>query len=252
LVARVAGGGADGTTGDGATAAREAMEGLLLRCLPAMRAHLRLDRQLGPDEADDVLQGFVADRVLAGNIIAAADARRGRFRTFLLGALDCYCVDRHRRRAARKRAPAGGDAAIASLGTGAPERCVQRYDGRAGGAAPADAFDRAWGRHVLAEAVERMRVACEGPGGARHRAVWEIFHARVLAPALDGAELPDYGDLVGRFGLRSPTQAANLLVTGKRMFARCLRGVVGQYAADEEEIDREIGDLHDVFSRVKG
>jgi hypothetical protein len=183
-------------------------------------------------------------------MIAAAEDIIFIFSTFLLAALDCYCVDRHRRAMALKRAPAGGTVQVASFDGSAGGRRARTYEAQATSAAPADAFDRAWGLHVLAEAAARMRAACDGRDAAGHRAVWDIFHARVLAPALDGAESPDYGELIARFGLRSPTQAANLLITGKRMFARCVRGVVGAYAADEAEIDREIRDLHDVFSRV--
>jgi hypothetical protein len=44
-------------------------------------------------------------------------------------------------------------------------------------------------------------------------------------------------------------QAANALVTAKRMFTRILRGVIGEYESDEEEIDSEIDDLHKILAR---
>src|SRR4051812_38640775 len=70
--------------------ARAALDVLLRRYAPALRAHLLLDRRMSGDrsKAEDVLQGFVADKVLERNLIALADRERGRFRTFLLAALD--------------------------------------------------------------------------------------------------------------------------------------------------------------------
>src|SRR5689334_5139553 len=59
----------------------------------ALRAHL-LQRTHGDvHRADDLLQGFLADKVLEQRLIDRADPNRGRFRTFLLGAMDKYLVD---------------------------------------------------------------------------------------------------------------------------------------------------------------
>ena len=41
----------------------------------------------------------------------------------------------------------------------------------------------------------------------------------------------------------SSAQAANLLVTAKRMYARLLRLAVGEYESDPDAIDHEIADL---------
>ena len=79
--------------------------------------------------------------------------------------------------------------------------------------------------------------------------VWGVFECRLLAPMLDGAEPMPYEALVERFALRSPAQASNVLITGKRMFERALRAVVGEYAADEAEVDEEIAELRQILSR---
>jgi hypothetical protein len=79
--------------------------------------------------------------------------------------------------------------------------------------------------------------------------VWGVFEARLLGPLLHGAEPTDYEELVGRFGLASAAQASNVLMTGKRMFARIIRAVVGEYALGDEEIESEIRELYAVLGR---
>jgi hypothetical protein len=66
---------------------------------------------------------------------------------------------------------------------------------------------------------------------------------------LQGKPAVAYAQLVERFQLTSPAQAANILVTGKRMFARCLQNEIGRYAPNVAEIDAEIDELCRVMAR---
>src|SRR2546430_1488073 len=43
---------------------REALGTLLHRYMPAMRTHLVLARRMSPDQADDLIQGFVTDKII--------------------------------------------------------------------------------------------------------------------------------------------------------------------------------------------
>jgi hypothetical protein len=70
----------------------------------------------------------------------------------------------------------------------------------------------------------------------------------VLLPALEGAEPAAYDELVKQFELASPDQASNVLVTGKRMFARCLRDAVAEYV-DDDEIEQELRELKALIAR---
>src|SRR5687768_8954429 len=91
---------------------REALAELLTRYLPAMRAHLLIRKRLRPDDVDDLLQGFIASKILEQNVVSVADQRRGRFRTFLLTSLDHFVLNVLRERAAAKRSPAEGQALL--------------------------------------------------------------------------------------------------------------------------------------------
>ena len=62
---------------------------------------------------------------------------------------------------------------------------------------------------------------------------------RVLQPAGSAS----HASIAAELKLRSSKEAANLLITAKRLFTRMLRLVVGEYAGAEQQIDEEIDDL---------
>lgn len=224
------------TGAEGAEDAQRALGELLARYLPALHAHL-VYKRLAPDEADDLLQEFVAGKILEKDLIARADRNLGKFRTFLLTALDRFLVDSIRARQAKKRAPGGAR----------PQRLGDRAERLPAAPEPCDAFDVAWARGVLDEALRRMEAQCRSTGRPE---VWGLFQCRVLEPILSGAEPAGYDELVERFGLASPSQASNVLITAKRMYARALRSVVAEYARDGHEIAEEIGQLREVLGRA--
>ena len=213
---------------------RDAMEVLLRRYLGPMRAHLVLDKAFPPDWADDLLQGFATDKIVGQNLLARADHNRGRFRNFLLTALDRYAVDRLRAEATDKRGP--------SHAAGLDLQGLECADP---GPGPSGAFDFAWAQEVIVEAVGRTREYCQA---VERPAVWGVLWARVLAPAMEGAEPAAYERLVAEFGLRSPAHACNVLTTGKRLFARVLRSVVGEYV-EEADVEDDINDLYSALAR---
>jgi hypothetical protein len=75
-----------------------------------------------------------------------------------------------------------------------------------------------------------------------------VFECRLLVPLLQQTQPLPYDQLAQRFGFLSPLQAANALTTGKRMFARLLRAVVGEYVP-QDEVEAEIGELKQSLSR---
>lgn len=214
---------------------REALESLLARYLPAMRAHLVYRKGMRPENADDLLQEFVVGKILEKDLILQADRELGKFRTFLLTALDRFLINQLRDQRAAKRSP------------GAPQMSLDEGGDHAASAQnPSDAFDVAWARQVVDEALGRMQGMCEGSGRPD---IWELFQLRIARPILEGAEPVGYAQLIRQFGFRSPSQASNALVTAKRMYARALREVVSEYVRDEGEISAEVAELQQVLAR---
>jgi RNA polymerase sigma-70 factor (ECF subfamily) len=217
----------------GPDAERQALGQLLTRYLPALRSHLIHSKRMQPADADDLLQDFVAGKILERELIAKANEQLGKFRTFLLTALDRFLLNRIRDGKAHKRLVG------AAVNLGEEDDAVPT-SGRS------DVYDVEWARQVLDEAIRRMRAECEAAGRAE---VWGMFECRVLAPITQDVTPLDYGELVRRFGFLSPSQASNALVTAKRMYARVLRSVIGEYASDAAEVEAEISELHRVLAR---
>lgn len=214
-------------------AQRAALEEVLRQYQRPILAHLRSAWGMTHPLAEDVAQGFIARQVIENELLADADAAKGRFRTYLLTALDRYACNVRREQQALKRGQ-GRDASLEEL-----DAFV------AAGRPPADAMDVAWARRVLERAIELMRQECQRGNKPQ---VLEIFELRVLEPALGGLRPVPYDELVARLALASPAQASNLLITAKRMFLRCLRQVVAEYENNEREIDEEIKELRRILS----
>ena len=216
-------------------ARREALEQILVRYLPALRAHLTCGKGLEPGTADGLAHGFGARKRPDKDLIAGAEQDLGKFRTFLLTALNRFMINQFRDERAKKRAPCDG----VVLGVSDPTWLAQTE------ASPSVAFDVAWARSIVTEAVRRMRAECQE---SNRMDLWGVFECRVLGPALEGSDPVDYEQLARRFGFQSPTQASNVLVTAKRMYARTLRLVVGEYARSSGEIESEIGELREILA----
>jgi RNA polymerase sigma-70 factor (ECF subfamily) len=217
----------------GDTRGREAVETLLRRYSPALRARLVIDRRIAEDRAEDLLQGFFADRFLERRLLTHVDRAHGRFRTFILTALDNYVADVRRREGAKVRTPAS------------TPQDIDEVSEPAGDGGSSAAFDRAWGRQVVAHAVEIMRRECSEKG---RDDLWGVFDARILTPALEGSKPMSYEALVAQFALKSPEYASNILMTGKRMFARALCAVIGEYAEDDSDLREELAELRSALA----
>ena len=162
----------------------------------------------------------MASKIVEKGLISHADRQLGKFRTFLLTALDRFAINQLRNQRAKKRAPEHGD--LVDIG--------DRSDWLSSGQGASHAFDTTWARGVIAEALRRMRDDCQSSGRAE---LWGVFECRVVGPIMEGAQQVDYQQLIERFGFRSPTQASNALITAKRMYVRALRSVVAEYARDK-------------------
>jgi len=213
---------------------RAALGELIRMYLPALHAHLVGPLRIDRHRADDLIQGFLADKVLEQNLIALADSNRGKFRTFLLTALERFVVDTHRHDSARKRSP-----------TSKMLDVDDHTDDLTARSTPSDAFDRAWAGRVLGEVMRRLRAECES---SERPHLWHIFESRMLLPIIEGSPPPSHEALAKKWNLESPTQSANALGSAKRMFTRVFRSVVSEYAASEAEVDDEIRELWEIFS----
>jgi RNA polymerase sigma-70 factor (ECF subfamily) len=101
-----------------------------------------------PDAAREMSHAFFAE-MLGGGTIHTADQERGRFRSYLLGAVKHFVG--HQREAARRMKRGGGLVAV-SLDD---EEAVEVPDVRV--LSPDAEFDRQWAMTVIARSMEMLR-----------------------------------------------------------------------------------------------
>jgi DNA-directed RNA polymerase specialized sigma24 family protein len=208
-----------------------ALGDLLSRYYTPLKTHLIRFYNVSEDQAADWLQGFIMKKVLLQNVVSQVDAARGKFRTFMLHALHNFVIQEIRYNRTGKRSAPGVSIPIDEL----PENEVPSDD------QPQQvSIDQAWARSILAKAIQRMEQECMSTG---RQETWGVFEHRILRPLLESTEPLDYARLIERFNFKSPTQAFNALITGKRTFARILRAVIAEYAKNDQEIEAEICDL---------
>ena len=214
---------------DPSTVQRDALGDLLKKYLKAFRTYVVSKYRVSPDQADDLVAGFVASRIVERNLIGKANADRGKFRNFLMTALERYVIDQFREDSAMKR---GGD-------RGSEDVFEQRERLAGNDQDPSAAFDVGWAQEVVRQAIEQMRQATE----TTRPDLWGVFSDRVLGPVFDDTAPSAYELLITRLGFKDEGQAANALQTAKRIFARIVRGVVAEYAVTADEVDQEVGVL---------
>jgi RNA polymerase sigma factor (sigma-70 family) len=184
---------------------------------------------LSPHEAEDIVQGFLADLIVRGDM-ASMDQSKGRFRSFLRAACEHYLANRRDHDRAAKR---GGGVTIVSINRLDAEN---RYDREPAHELTAERlFERQWALTVLSRVLERLEdEAVQADKG--------MLFAR-LRPVLQGDELaPSYATIGAELGMCDGA----VRVAAHRLRARCrelLRENVGRTTDEPTAIDSEIADL---------
>lgn len=165
---------------DGRMALAELCEAYYEPVLAFLRCELR-----DVDAAREMSHAFFAE-MLAGGTIGTADRARGRFRSYLLGAVKHFLS---RLREAAHRQKRGGGVEAASLDDTA---ALAVADGAS--TAPDHAFDRQWALTVLARALADLQQECAAEGRA---AVFEKLQPWLTGEAAHG----DQNELAATLGM---------------------------------------------------
>jgi RNA polymerase sigma-70 factor (ECF subfamily) len=212
--------------------ARKAFEALCRAYWYPIYAFVR-HRGYDSDEAQDLTQSFFA-RVIETDGLASADPRRGRFRSYLLGAIKHFLANEWHRSRTQKR---GGRVSFLDLDALDPAARFALAEDRTHD--PDASFDREWAHETIARALARLRAESE----ARGRGEW--FEAL-------------RGSLVGEAPARSATAARLGTTEGalktavhrlRRRYRELLRAEIAETVADADDVDREMRHLVEVLRR---
>ena len=191
-------------------------------------AHARR-RGLSPHDAQDLTQEFFA-QLLERQSFAAADPSRGRFRSFLLTAMNHFLVTEWKKARAQKR---GGGEALLSLDLAAAE---QRFDLEpSGGEAPDHAFDKRWALTLLEEVLNLLEKEYRREGKAA------LFAA--LKQTLTGAtESQPYAQLAAGLGLSESAVKVAVHRLRKR-YRELIRAEIAHTVASADQVNDEMRHL---------
>ncbi len=219
---------------------RRVIEYLLAKYWKPVYCYLRR-KGYDNETAKDLTQGFFEEVVLGRSLVQSADEAKGRFRSFLLIALDRYCVSWLRKHSAVKRRPSGR---IMSLDAG--ENNVMSI--ATSELSPEQALAYAWAAELVREVIAEVQADCLRDGKRAH---WEVFRRRVLTPKMEQGSPDSVPALCEELGIDRPQTVSNMVVTVKRRFRLAMRRRVRRFVESERHVDAEIRSLMDTLSRSR-
>lgn len=184
------------------------------------------------DAAREMSHAFFAE-MLAGGTINTAERARGRFRSYLLGALNHFLS---RQREAARRQKRGGGAEAASLDDTA---VLTVADGAS--TAPDHAFDRQWALTVLSRALREIQRECEAEGRG---AVFEKLQPWLTGDAAHG----DQNELAAALGLNLNSLKSHI----HRLRQRYRELVTAEIAATLEEGGSVVEEMSALLATLRG
>ena len=205
------------------THARKALEELCRAYWYPLYAFVR-HRGYSSSDAEDLTQSFFA-RIIETGGFASADPERGRFRSYLLGAMKHFLANEWHRAQAQKR---GGGVTFLELDALDPEA---RYALEPAQSPHPDAgFDREWAQESIARAMEKLRAESEASGKG------ELFEA--IKGSLTGEELAR-NETAARLGMTEGAVKVAVHRLRKR-YRELLRAEIADTVNDPSDIDDEM------------
>ncbi len=210
---------------------RKALHELCAAYWRPLHAFLRRDGM--PDEdADDVVQGFLTS-LLSGRAIAGVDRERGRFRSYLLGALRHYLANERARASTLRR---GGGQAPLPLALDRDEPIIEIPDDRT----PEGAYAYAWAMEILGRTRRRL--------GERYADEGRSAQFEALAPFLLDGDTPRYREVAAQLSM-TEAHARVAVHRLRTAFGAALRAEVADTVASDADIDDE---LRAVIDAIRG
>ncbi|MCP4614240.1 MAG: sigma-70 family RNA polymerase sigma factor [Planctomycetes bacterium] len=191
------------------------------------------------DAAKDITQNFFFEIILGRELIQKADQSKGKFRNFLLVALERYVVSTLRYEGRIRR---GGRAKVIHMvvpdlaNLYVPESSPD----------PNHAFCYAWVSTLLDQVLTEIKEEYCSTQRAGH---WEVFHLRVLAPIFENIKKPSYKEICEKHNIADESKVANMIVTVKRRFRSVLRRNLRNLARTDAEADEEFAEIFRILSQ---
>lgn len=213
--------------------AMRAMSGLCETCWYPLYAFAR--RQgLDPEQARDATQGFF-ESILEKQGLRGADPAKGRFRSFLLGAMKHYLLNERRAAVTQKR---GGGALHLSIDDHAAEGRYRLE--QADTLTPELTYEKRWAEDLLERVLTRLREECDADGRAGRFEVLEVYlvESKGTLPCAEAAALLGISENAVRSAIHRL----------RERYRAIFRDEILRTVQDESEVEDEIRHLLEVLA----
>jgi len=185
-------------------------------------------------DAQDLTQEFFS-RLLAHDFLHAVDRGKGRFRSFLLGALEHFLANEWRRGKAQKR---GGKFTFVSIDDDSAERPYLQVP--ASNLSPEQVFEQQWAMTLLDQTLGRLREGFVADGKEAQFEAIKIF--------LTGErQAASYAELAAK--LETTEAALKMAVSRMRQrYGELLRAEIANTVSSPEEVEAELRALFGALS----
>ncbi len=185
------------------------------------------------EEAKDLTQGYFHEVVLGRQLVQRADESKGRFRSFLLHALNQYVINQRAKQTAAARIPKHKLVSFEGIDLSELPQDMSECD-------PDASYNYAWVSALLDQVLSALRKSCREDSLQTH---WEMFNARVVRPILDGTAAPALAEICARLGIEDTRQASNMIITIKRRFRETLRRHIRNTVISADQVDEELDEI---------
>jgi RNA polymerase sigma factor (sigma-70 family) len=187
-----------------------------------------------PEDSQDLTQEFFC-RLLQKNYLAEVDPRKGRFRCFLMAAMDHFLAKEWKRARALKR---GGGKTPLPLEVLDAEQCYQEH--YLAGRSPAEIYERAWAVALLDKVLARLRAETAASGQLERFEELKVFLAGERSPF-------SYTELGAKLNTTEAALKMAVLRLRKR-YGDLLREEIAHTVRSTDEIADELRNLRALLS----
>lgn len=194
----------------------------------------------GNEQAKDLSQDFFEEVVLGRRLIQRADEAKGRFRTFLLTALEHYTAEVYRREKRGKMWPKDGLVYL-------DHDVIANVAGARTEMGPEHAFHHAWVADLLDQVLSEVEEEYCSTNRSSH---WAAFRAKIVEPIFNDVETPALTKICKQYGISDQDTASNMITTVKRRFRAVLRRRLRNFVRSDSDVEKELKEIYEILAAI--
>jgi RNA polymerase sigma-70 factor (ECF subfamily) len=191
------------------------------------------------EEAKDLTQSFFHEIVLNRGLIQKADQSKGRFRSFLLHALEQYLIDQRHKQTTQRRIPKDKLIPLETLEGPVLPHVYPDMTAE-------ESYNYGWMSALLDRVLSDVEAKCREQDMTMH---WNIFRDRIVQPILKQEASPSLEVVCEKYGIADRKKASNMMITVKRCFQTVLQEHVRNTVISDGQTREELQEIMQFFPK---